>query len=100
MTFFDILKSQVIIIEENVLLFNKAQSEKKFDAFNAVFRVDVNDVKPFQKITGRLQADHPQSMRRIFKKKQKKTIVDSKFAFLTIFQQFTTGVRLVTRIPA
>ena len=26
-------------------------------------------------------------------------MVDSNFAFLTLFQQFTTGVRLVTRIP-
>ena len=31
--------------------------------------------------------------------KQKKA-VDSNFAFLTMFPQFTTGVKLVTRIPA
>ena len=63
-------------------LLNKAQSEKKFYAFNAVFRVDVNDVKTFQKITGRLPADHfpdPQSMLRIFN--TKKTAVDSMFCF-------------------
>ena len=51
-------------------------------AFNAVFRVDVNDVKPFQKITGMLPADYfydPQSMSRIFKTKKK--VVDSNFAF-------------------
>ena len=31
--------------------------------------------------------------------KQKTKVVDSNFAFLTMFQQFTTGARLVTRIP-
>ena len=100
LTFFDILRSQVIILEENVLVLNKAQPKKKIYALNAVFRVDLNDVKPFQKITGRLPADHfhdPQSMPRIFKTKKK--VGDSNFAFLTMFQQFTTGVRLVTRIP-
>ena len=50
MTFFDILRSQVIILEESVLLLNKAQSEKKFYAFNAVLRVDANDVKLFIKL--------------------------------------------------
>ena len=39
-----------MILEENVLVWNKAQSEKKFYTFNAVFRVGVNDVKPFQKL--------------------------------------------------
>ena len=76
----------VITLEENVLVLNKAQSEKKFFAFNAVFRVDVNDVKPFQKITGTLPADYfhdPQSMSRIFKTKKK--VVDSNFAFLPCF---------------
>ena len=101
LTFFDILRSQVIILEQNVLVLNKTQLEKKLYAFNAIFRVDVNDVKSFQKITGRLPADHfhdPQSMPRIFK--TKRMVVDSNFAFLTMFQQFTLGVRLVTRIPA
>ena len=43
-----------MILEENVFVMNKAQSGKKFYAYNAVFRVDVNDVKTLQKITGRL----------------------------------------------
>ena len=50
---------------------NKAQTEKKFYALNAVFRVDVNDVNPFQNPTGRLPAFHfldPQSMPRLLKK--------------------------------
>ena len=49
---------------------NKAQAEKKFYAFHIVYRVDVNDVKPFQNLTGRLPADQfldPQSMPRLFK---------------------------------
>ena len=72
---------------------NKVISEKKFYAFNTVFRVDVNDVKPFQNTTGRLPSDHfhdRQSMPRLFKTK-KKTVFDSNVAFLTMFQQFTTG---------
>ena len=39
-----------------------------FYAFNAVLRVDVNDVKPFQNLSGKLPADHfldPQSMPRL-----------------------------------
>ena len=93
LTFFDILRSQVIILEEDVLVLNKAQSEKKRYAFNAVFRVHVNDFKPFQKITGRLPADHfhdPQSMPRIFK--TKKTVVDSNFAFLPCFNRLLRGL--------
>ena len=92
----DILRSQVIILEENVLLLNKTQSEF-FYAFNAAFRVDVNDVKHFQEIARRLSADHfhdLQPMPRIFKNKT------TNFAFLTMFQQFTTGLLLVMRIPA
>ena len=71
-------------LEEKVLVLNKAQSEKKFYAFTTVFRVDMNDVKRFQKITGRLQADHvhdPHSMARIKKTNKKKTVVDSNFTF-------------------
>ena len=30
---------------------NKSQAEKKVNAFHAVFRFDVNDVKPFQNPT-------------------------------------------------
>ena len=49
---------------------NKSQSEKKVYAFNAVFRVDVNDVKPFQNSTETSSFDHfldPQSMPNLFK---------------------------------
>ena len=49
--FFDVWRSQVISLEQNVLVMNKSQSEKKVYAFLAVFRVDVNDVKPFQNPT-------------------------------------------------
>ena len=67
----------------------------KFYAFNAVFRVDVNDVKPFQDPTGRLPADHfldPQSM-----PKQNRWL-NQILLILRRFRQFTTGVRLVTRL--
>ena len=82
---------------------NKAQPEKKVYAFHAVFRVDVNDVKPFQNPTETLPFDHfldPQSIPRLFK-----TInqwLNYILLLLTLFQQFTTGgggVRLVTRMP-
>ena len=49
---------------------NKSQAEKKVYAFHAVFRVDVNDVKPFQNPTETSPFDHfldPQSMPRRFK---------------------------------
>ena len=49
---------------------NKYQAEKKVYAFRAVFRVDVNDVKPFQNPTETSPFDHfvdPQSMQRLFK---------------------------------
>ena len=45
---------------------NKSQAEKKVYAFNAVFRVDVNDVEPFQNPTETSPFDHfldPQSIR-------------------------------------
>ena len=48
----------------------KSKAEKKVYAFNAVFRVDVNDVKPFQNPTETSPFDHtldPQSMPRLFK---------------------------------
>ena len=48
---------------------NKSQADKKVYAFHAVFRVDVNGVKPFQNPTGRSPFDHfldPQSMPRLF----------------------------------
>ena len=47
----------------------KSQAEKKVYAFNAVFRVDVNDVKPFQNPTETSPFDHlfdPQSKPRLF----------------------------------
>ena len=49
---------------------NKSQAEKKVNAFHAVFRVDVNDVKSFQNPTETSPFDHfldPQSMPRPFK---------------------------------
>ena len=49
---------------------NKSQAEKKVYALQAVFRVDVNDVKPFQNPTETSPFDHfldPQSMTRLFK---------------------------------
>ena len=42
--FFDVWRSQIIILEQNVIVMNKSQAEKKVYAFYAVFRVDVNDV--------------------------------------------------------
>ena len=75
---------------------NTSQAEKKVYAFHTVFRVDVNDVK---NPTETSSFDHfldPQSIPRLLK--QKKTMTDSNFAFI-LFQQFTTGLRLVTHIP-
>ena len=49
---------------------NKSQAEKTVYAFHAVFRVDVNDVKPFQNFTETSPFDNfldPQSMPRLFK---------------------------------
>ena len=51
-------------------MINKSQTEKKVYAFHAVFRVDVNDVKPFHNPTETSPFDHfvdPQSMLRLFK---------------------------------
>ena len=79
---------------------NKSQAEKKVYAFHAVFRVDVKDVKPFQNPTGPSPFDHfldPQSMPRLFKAINR-WLIQTLF-LLTLFQQFSTGVRLVTRIP-
>ena len=48
---------------------NKSQAEKKIDAFHAVFRVDVNAVKPFQNPTETSPFDHfldPNSMPKTF----------------------------------
>ena len=49
---------------------NISQAEKKVYAFHAVFRVDINDVKPFQNPTETSPFDHfldPQSMPILFK---------------------------------
>ena len=51
LSFFDVWRSQVVILEHNVPVMNKSQAENKVYAFHAVFRVDVNDVKPFQNLT-------------------------------------------------
>ena len=79
---------------------NKSQAEKEVYAFYVVFRVDVNNVKPFQNPTETTPFDHfldPQSMPRLFKTINRWLI--QTLLLLTLFQQFTTGVRLVTRIP-
>ena len=71
---------------------NKVQAEKKVYAFHAVFRVDVNDVKPFQNPTETLPFDHfldPQCMPRLFKTINRCLI--QILLLLTLFQQFTTG---------
>ena len=79
---------------------NKFKAEKKVNAFHAVFRVDVNDVMPIQDPTGRSPFDHfldPQSMPRLFKTLNRWLI--QTLLLLILFQQFTTGVRLITHIP-
>ena len=76
---------------------NKFQAEKKVYAFHAVFRVDI---KPFQNPTETSPFDHfldQQYIPRLFKTINRWLI--QTLLLLTLFQQFTTGVRLVTRIP-
>ena len=71
---------------------NKSQAEKKVYAFHTVFRVDVNDVNPFQNPTEMSPFDHfldPQSMLRLFKTINRWLI--QSLPLLTLFQQFTTG---------
>ena len=71
---------------------NTSQAEKKVYAFHAVFRVDVNDVKPFQIPTETSPFDNfldPQSMTRLFKPINRWLI--QTLLLLTLFQQFTTG---------
>ena len=78
----------------------KSQAEKKVYAFHAVFRVDVNDVKPFQNPTETSPFGHfldPLSMLRLFKAINRWLM--QTLLLLTLFRQFYTGVRLVTRIP-
>ena len=79
---------------------NKSQAEKTVHAFQAVFRVDVNGIKPFQNPTETSPFDHfldPQSMPRLSKTINRWLI--QTLLLLALFQQFTTGVMLVTRIP-
>ena len=79
---------------------NKSQAEKKVYAFYADFSVDVNDVKKFQNPTETSPFGHflnPQSIPRLFKTINRRLI--QALLLLTLFLQFTTGVRLVTRIP-
>ena len=79
---------------------NKSQAEKKVYAFHAVFRDDVNDVKPFQNPTETLSFDYfldQQSMQRLLKT-IKRWLIQT-LHLLTLFQQFTMGPRLVTRVP-
>ena len=71
---------------------NKSQTEKKVNAFHAVFRVDVNDVKPFQNPTETSPFDHfldLQSMPRLFKTINRWLI--QTLLILTLFQQFSKG---------
>ena len=71
---------------------NKSQAEKKVYVFHALFRVDVNDVKPFQNPTETSPFEHfldPQSMPRLFKTINRWRI--QTLLLLTLFQQFTTG---------
>ena len=71
---------------------NKSQAEKKVYAFHAVFRVDVNDVKPFQNPTETSLFDHfltPQLIPRLFKTINRWLI--QTLLLLTLFQQLTTG---------
>ena len=79
---------------------SESQAEKKVYTFHEVFRVDVNDVKPFQNPTETSPFDHfldQQYMPRLFKTINQWLI--QTLLLLTQFQKFTTGVRLVTRIP-
>ena len=72
----------------------KSQAEKKVYAYQAVFRVDVNDVKTFQKPTETSPFDHflyLQSMPRLFKTINR-WLIQTLF-LLTLFQQFTRGGR-------
>ena len=71
---------------------NKSQAKTKVYAFYADFRVDVNDVKPFQNPTKTSPFDHfldPQSMPRLFKTINRWLI--QILLLLTLFLQYTTG---------
>ena len=71
---------------------NKSHAEKKVYAFHAVFRVDVNDVEPFQNPTETSPFDHfldPSYMPRLYKTINRWLI--QTLLLLTLFQQLTTG---------
>ena len=71
---------------------NNSQADKKVYAFHAVFRDDVNDVKPFQNPTETSPFDpflDPQYMPRLFKTINRWLI--QTLLLLTLFQQFSTG---------
>ena len=59
---------------------------------HAVFRVDVNDDKPSQDLQ---VGCHLISLPRLFK--QTRCLLNQTLLLSVLFQQFTTGVRLVTR---
>ena len=66
---------------------NKSHAEKKVYAFYAVFRIDVNDVKPFQNPTISSPFDHfldLQSLSRLFKTSDRWLI--QTLLLLTLFQ--------------
>ena len=70
----------------------KSQAEKNVYAFHAVFRVDANDVKPFQNPTEASPLDHfldPQSMPRLFKTKKRWLI--QTLLLLTCFSSLLRG---------
>ena len=70
----------------------KFQAEKKVYAIYTVFRVEVNDVKPFQNPTETSPFDNflnPQSMARLFKTINPWLI--QTLLLLTLFQQYTMG---------
>ena len=72
---------------------NTSQAEKKHYAFYAVFRVDINDVKPFQNPTEMSTIDNfldPKSMLILFKTINRWLIQTTGGG---------GGVRLLTRIP-
>ena len=71
---------------------NKSQAENEVYAFHAAFRIDVNDVKPFQNPTKTSPFDYfldPQSMPRLFKTINRWLI--QTLLLSSLFQQFTTG---------
>ena len=70
----------------------ESQAEKKVYTIYAVFRVDVNGVKPFQNPTETSPFDNfldPQSMPRHFRTINRWLI--QTLLLSTLFQQFTTG---------